>query len=30
MAAYRERPWGEAIIGKLRAVGIRVNLGWSQ
>jgi peptide/nickel transport system substrate-binding protein len=30
MAAYRERPWGEAIIGNLRAVGIRVNLNWSQ
>ena len=30
MAAYRERPWGEAIIGNLRAVGIRVNLAWAQ
>ncbi|WP_170979570.1 ABC transporter substrate-binding protein [Roseomonas sp. HF4] len=30
MAAYRERPWGEAIIGNLRAVGIRVNLNWTQ
>ena len=30
MAAYRERPWGEAIIGNLRAVGITANLQWSQ
>lgn len=30
MAAYRERPWGEAIIGNLRAVGIRANLNWAQ
>jgi peptide/nickel transport system substrate-binding protein len=30
MAAYRERPWGEAIIGNLRAVGVRANLNWAQ
>jgi peptide/nickel transport system substrate-binding protein len=30
MAAYRERPWAEAIIGNLRAVGIRANLNWQQ
>lgn len=30
MAGYRERPWGEAIIGNLRAVGITANLQWQQ
>jgi len=28
--AYRERPWAEAIIGYLRAVGVRANLQWVQ
>jgi peptide/nickel transport system substrate-binding protein len=30
LAAYRERPWAEAIIGDLRAVGIRAQLRWLQ
>jgi peptide/nickel transport system substrate-binding protein len=30
MGGYRERPWGEAIIGNLRAVGITANLQWAQ
>lgn len=28
--AYRERPWVEAVIGQLRAVGIRARLNWVQ
>ncbi|WP_207538316.1 ABC transporter substrate-binding protein [Sabulicella rubraurantiaca] len=30
MGGYRERPWAEAIIGNLRAVGITANLQWAQ
>jgi len=30
ITAYRERPWVEAIIGNLRAVGIRAKLNWVQ
>jgi peptide/nickel transport system substrate-binding protein len=30
LSAYRERPWAEAIIGDLRAVGIRAQLRWLQ
>jgi peptide/nickel transport system substrate-binding protein len=30
LSAYRERPWAEAMIGNLRAVGIRANLRWLQ
>ena len=30
LVAYRERPWVEAVIGQLRAVGIRANLNWVQ
>lgn len=30
LAAYRERPWAEAIIGDLRAIGVRAQLRWLQ
>jgi peptide/nickel transport system substrate-binding protein len=30
LTAYRERPWVEAVIGNLRAVGIRAQLNWVQ
>jgi peptide/nickel transport system substrate-binding protein len=30
LMAYRERPWVEAVIGQLRAVGIRAQLNWVQ
>ncbi|MBR0642361.1 ABC transporter substrate-binding protein [Plastoroseomonas hellenica] len=30
LMAYRERPWVEAVIGQLRAVGIRARLNWVQ
>jgi peptide/nickel transport system substrate-binding protein len=30
ITAYRDRPWVEAVIGNLRAVGIRAQLNWVQ
>ncbi|MFH5923865.1 ABC transporter substrate-binding protein [Roseomonas xinghualingensis] len=30
LQAYRDRPWVEAVIGQLRAVGIRARLDWVQ